>query len=177
MQVALTTGPFSGILQGGEAELISEAERRGGKTIRINLTTTPTISDLAPGRYALRRLFLHIEKYQYEFLLYPYGNKPAYPLVLAEKQTSLNLLPKVKFDLYVGGARRRGESLYPRLTLQTENGMTLASLLPPKITREINETNATSATSAIGEAHASILLQDSAQNTPHTLDTDTVRFT
>jgi hypothetical protein len=155
MQTQLVLGPFVGQLKSAEAELAAE----NGRPTRMTLTSQPTKWEVTAGRYALRRLFLTIEKYQYEFLLYPYGNKPPYPIALTEKTTVLNLLPRVKFDLSVGGVARAGQALYPRVTVQTENGMTLARLLPPV---------------DLGEAKASILLQDAALNT---LDTDNVRFT
>jgi hypothetical protein len=168
MQVSLTTGPFSGTLQKGEAEIRAES----GRVTRVDLTDSPTVLDIAAGRYSLQRVFFWLTptakndpdtRWQYEFLRYPYGNKPAFPIQIPEersgKTTTLNLLPKAEFVLYVGGGRRAGEALYPRVTVQTDWGLTLARMIaPPTHT----------------EARAEIILLDP---TPKKIDSDIARFT
>jgi hypothetical protein len=163
MQITITTGPFAGALQKGEAELLAE----NGRVFVIALTAVGTPLEIPTGKYSLRRVFLTLqsspntisERWQYEFLRYPYGNKPAFPLQISEKTTIINLLPKAEFALYVGGGRRVGEALYPRVTVQTDLGLTLARMItPPTLT----------------EARAEISLQDSAGNI---IDSDIARFT
>jgi hypothetical protein len=156
MQITITAGPFLGALQKGEAELLAE----NGRVFVVGLSAAGTPLDMPIGKYSLRRVNMLLEtRWQYEFLRYPYGNKPAFPLQITAKTTIINILPKAEFALYVGGGRRVGEALYPRVTVQTDLGLTLARMVAPP---------------NLPEARADIVLQNSTGNI---LDSDIARFT
>jgi hypothetical protein len=150
MQITITVGPFAGTLQKGEAELLAE----NGRVFVVALSSSGTPLEIPTGKYSLWRVL-----WQYEFLRYLYGSKPAFPLQITDKTTAINILPKAEFALYVGGGRRAGEALYTRVTVQTDLGLTLARMIaPPTLT----------------EARAEISLQDS---TSTVIDSDIARFT
>jgi hypothetical protein len=160
MQITITTGPFVGTQQKGVAELLAE----NGRVFVVALSSSGTPLEIPIGKYSLQRVLFTLgntpdTRWQYEFLRYPYGNKPAFPMQITDKTTTLNILPKAEFALYIGGGRRAGEALYPRVTVQTDLGLTLARMIaPPTLT----------------EARAEISLQDS---TGSVIDSDIARFT